>query len=514
MNPEYGTVVTTPETPTTTRFSFVVRDPKNVRKGKFVQLQGEDGLLVGVIQDIVRANRYFEHAESISEYEKGAGAASVMENFPTNEWEFAVADCQVLGAFEEGRLKRSAYPPAPGTKVHACDESMLKEFLGFEDAGMHLGKLFQQNVEVKVNLTRLLQKHLALLAQSGAGKSYAAAVLIEELLARKKEDGRIAVAVIDVHGEYAGLAEKRHNPELVDKVTVVPGDKIRIAASRLTTSMLAQFLPDISPAQLRDLAPVLREAKKKFKEQEQPFTLKELMAAVEASEIRDNSKSALMAWLSELRSYKIVGARDSPNLKRSLKSGQLLVFNLAEVIQLKKKQMIVAYLAHKMFNLRRLKELPPFLLLVEEAHNFAPEKVEKRGAISRSILETIAREGRKFGASLCLISQRPVKLSTTALSQCNSFLILRVTNPYDLKHIEESCENIDSNTSGAITTLKTGEGILIGEAVNHPVFLKVRARRSRSSGGGTALEKLAREFEDEQSIAETVSEVEAAEAFL
>ncbi len=513
MNAEYGTVVTTPETPTTTRFSFVVADPKSVRKGKFVQLQGEDGLLVGVIQDIVRANRYFEHAESISEYEKG-GTVSVMENFPAGEWEFAVADCQVLGAFEDGRLKRSAYPPAPGTKVHACEEGLLKEFLGFENTGLHLGKLFQQNVEVKVNLTRLFQKHLALLAQSGAGKSYAAAVLIEEVLSRKKEEGRIAIAVIDVHGEYAGLAEKRNNPELAGKVTVVSGDKIHIAASRLTPQMLAEFLPDISPAQLRDLAPVLREVKKKYKEQEEPFTLKELMQAVEASEIRDNSKQALMAWLSELRSYRIVGARDAPNLKRSLKPGQLLVFNFADVIQLRKKQMLVAYLARKMFNLRRKKELPPFLLLVEEAHNFAPEKVEKRGAISRGILETIAREGRKFGASLCLISQRPVKLSTTILSQANTFLIMRVTNPYDLKHIEESCENIDANTSGQITTLKTGEGILIGEAVNHPVFLKVRARKSKSFGGGMALEQQAREFEEEQSLAETVSEVEAAEAFL
>ncbi len=510
---EYGTVITTEDSPTTTKFAFVVNNPKQVRKGRFVQLQGEDGQLMAVIQDIVRANRYFEHAESINEYEK-TPSGSMLENFPAGEWEFAVADCQVLGAYEDGRLKRSSYPPAPGTKVHAVDEERLKKFLGFEPDGMMLGKLFQHDVEAKVNLTRLFQKHLALLAQSGAGKSYAAAVLIEELLSRKKEQGRIAVAVIDVHGEYAGLAEKRFNADLAGNVQVIDAEKLRIGAHRLTPQLLAEFLPDISPAQLRDLSPVLNAIKKKFKESEQPMTLNDVIAGIAASEIRDNSKSALLAWMSELKSYHLIGTHDFPNLKRTLLPGKLTVFDFSKIIVQKKKQMLVAYLGRKMFNLRRKKELPPFLLLVEEAHNFAPEKVEKRGAISRAVIETIAREGRKFGASLCLISQRPVKLSTTALSQCNSFLILRVTNPYDLKHIEESCENIDSNTSGAITTLKTGEGILIGEAVNFPVFLKIRARKSHSSGGGTDLETQGKQFEEEQNIAATVSEVEAAEAFL
>lgn len=511
---EYGTVITTEESPTTTKFSFVVSDSTRVRKGKYVQLTGEEGLVVGVIQDIVRANRYFEHAESIHEYDKGGLSSSVMENFPAGEWEFAVANCQILGCWDDGRLKRSSYPPAPGVKVQACDESLLKKFLGFEDTGLALGKLFQHDVEVKVNLTRLFQKHLALLAQSGAGKSYAAAVLIEEVLARKKEQGRLAVAVIDVHGEYTGLAEKRHNPDLAGLVSVVNADKMRIGASHLTPQMLAEFLPDISAPQLRDLAPVLHAAKAKAKELEQPFTLKDLFDAVAASDIRDNSKQALLAWLSELRSLRIVGAHDFPNLKRNLMPGHLTVFDFSQIIHQRKKQVLVAYLAKKMFAMRRQKELPPFLLMVEEAHNFAPEKVERRGAISRSIIETIAREGRKFGASLCLISQRPVKLSTTALSQMNTFLILRVTNPYDLDHIAQSCEAVDKETAGSITTLKTGEGILLGEAVNHPIFLKVRARKSKSAGGGTDLETQSRQYEDDQKIAAAVSEVDAAEAFL
>ncbi|MBU1197955.1 ATP-binding protein [Candidatus Micrarchaeota archaeon] len=511
---EYGTVIATQETPTTTRFSFVISDPSIVRKGRYVQLKGEDGLLVGFVRDIVRSNRYFEHAESISEYEKNDYQSTFLEHFPAGEWEFAVADCHVLGAYDGGTLKRVAYPPAPGTKVQGCEDSVLIKFLGFEEQGLRVGKLFQHNVEVKLNLTKLFQKHLALLAQSGAGKSYSAAVLIEELLSRQKDQGRLAIAVIDMHGEYACFADRRRNPDFANQVEVVPGDKIKIAARRLTTQLLGEFLPDMSPAQLRDLAPVLKKVRKDYKEKEEAFSMKDLIQAVSASEIRDNSKQALLAWLSELSSYRIVGVHDAPHLKRSLKPGKLLVFDFSSIINMKKKQMLVAYLCRKMFNLRRQGELPPYLLLVEEAHNFAPEKVERRSAISRSVIETVAREGRKFGASLCLVSQRPVKLSTTALSQCNSFLIMRVTNPYDLKHIEESCENIDSATTGQITTLKTGEGVLIGEAVSYPVFLKVRERKSQKAAGGTSLEELSKAFEEEEKISEAVSEAEAGEAFL
>ena len=73
---------------------------------------------------------------------------------------------------------------------------------------------------------------------------------------------------------------------------------------------------------------------------------------------------------------------------------------------------------------------------------------------------------------MCLISQRPVNLSTTALSQCNTHIILRVTNPNDLDHIQMSSEGIDARVAKSITSLKVGEAILVGEAVNSPVFVE------------------------------------------
>lgn len=157
-------------------------------------------------------------------------------------------------------------------------------------------------------------------------------------------------------------------------------------------------------------------------------------------------------------------------------------------------------------------------LTVNPVHNFiangvvvhnCPSGESKSSAISRSIIETIAREGRKFYASLVLISQRPVRLSTTVLSQANTNVILRVTNPYDLEHIRQSSEAITSEVAGMISSLPVGEALVVGEAVNHPVFMKVRRRKTRESGHGARLEEVARDFERRRG-----KEMEDAKAFM
>ena len=117
-------------------------------------------------------------------------------------------------------------------------------------------------------------------------------------------------------------------------------------------------------------------------------------------------------------------------------------------------------------------------------------------AISKSILRTIAREGRKFYASLCLISQRPIQLCTTILSQCNTHIILRITNPYDLDHIGKSSEGISRSTLDTISSLRVGEGLVVGEATNFPVFIKIRERRTKLPDERQKLQDYAKKYEE------------------
>ncbi|MCK4496615.1 MAG: ATP-binding protein, partial [Candidatus Aenigmarchaeota archaeon] len=174
--------------------------------------------------------------------------------------------------------------------------------------------------------------------------------------------------------------------------------------------------------------------------------------------------------------------------------GRLSVIDLSETTNLFKKQVIVTHFARRLFNARRRDEIPPFLLVVEESHQFAPEKMKEEHAISKSVITLIAREGRKFNASLCLISQRPIQLSTTALSQCNTHFILRVTNPYDLEHIGKSSEGINQAVLKQISSLPVGSGLIVGEAVNFPLFVRIRNRKSKPSSRGLPMEKAAVEY--------------------
>jgi len=178
------------------------------------------------------------------------------------------------------------------------------------------------------------------------------------------------------------------------------------------------------------------------------------------------------------------------------------------VISEKKKQVIVAYISNKLFHERRgvSKKIPPFALFVEEAHNFIPEGTASEHAVARSYLRTIAREGRKFGASLVVISQRPKRLDTTTLANCNTNIILRVTNPYDLDHIAQSCEGLDKQSINSISSLRVGEALVVGEAVGAPTFFKVRLRKSQPSRHESTLEDSAKAFSaDDKKISEEVN---------
>lgn len=490
---ELGTVISTLEGPTTLSFSFVISSPR-VRKGQFVKVKGETGFVLGSVSEITRANRYFERAESVAEYER---SSPMTDSFPTADWEYVVAAVRVHGVFEGENIVRSTFPVAPGGRVLEAESPLLKKFLQLDDNGLEIGTLQHHSLPAKLSMGRLLQKHLAILAMSGSGKSYLMSVMIEEMLDRKSELGRLAVVVLDSHGEYTGFRQTQYGRQ----TEVVSAKKFRIAFRRVTPQMLREWSPEMSSTQLRELVPIMEKLRMERKEKHEPYTLEDLIARVEsemADKKKDNVKRPLLAWLAELRALRLFAATDHPKLEEAVAPGKLTVVDLSEIENSRKKQIMVSYLCRRLFKLRKKDKVPPFVLVVEEAHNFAPEKVEKQYALAKGPIITVAREGRKFGACLCLISQRPVQLATTALSQCNTNIILRITNPFDIKHVGESCEGIDGSMLDSITTLRVGEALVVGEAAGSPIFVKIRRRKAVFSAKGKDLELIARRFEEEK----------------
>jgi hypothetical protein len=510
---ELGVVVALPdEPPSTQKFAFVLSEPdrQRVRRGQFVQLRDGKGEIIAVVQELFRANRYFERPEAVSEYEKSK--ASVTEHFPVEDWEHVVADCAILGAWREGRMNRSSYPPAPGARVEEIDRDLLKRFLGFDEKGLHVGHVLQhEDALAHLNLTRLFQKHLAILGTSGSGKSFCATGLIEELLDRPQGLGRLALVAIDSHGDYSSLGDKRVNAHYHEKTTVIDGARVRFAARKLSPGLIRELVPELSGVALRSLEKVMLSVRERAKGEQRGYDLKEVYEALAAADIKDNVKGPLLAALQEIRRLRLFAAVDHPALTGLVQPGKLLVFDLSDVDDLRRKQVITSVIARRLFKLRKDGKIPPFVFLVEEAHNFAPERAQRGTAIAKGIIEKLAREGRKFGASVTLVSQRPVHLSTTTLANANSFIIFRITNPYDLQHIGESCEAIDKGTLDQLTMLKVGECILLGECVNAPVFVKVRERKSRKGSRGEPLEEMARKYEE---LSAAVPKEDVAEAFL
>ena len=479
-----GTVISTFEGPSTYQFNFVIKDESEkipIHKGQFVQLQTEEGTLVGRVDEIIKTNRYFMQAEAVREYEKSG--KPLMDMFPVDRWEYLVAKTTPLGVYNNGVLKRVTYPPSPGSVVEEIDKNILRDFLGLDTNGLNIGKIVFHNLDAKINLTRLFHKHLAVLAISGAGKSHFVSVLLEELLDRSDKLGKPAVIVIDPHGEYVGFAE---DEKYSNKTKVFDKENISISASSLSPYQIMEFLPEISPVQRRELTKIIRNLRKKRKF----YNFNDLVKEIEESEMKKVTKDTLMSWVSNLSMTRLFSRTDNPTVQELAKSGQLSVIDLSNFTRLNEKQIIVTYFARKLFNARHREKIPPFILVVEEAHQFCPEGTERQNAISKGIIQTIAREGRKFHASLVLVSQRPIQLSTTALSQCNTQILLRIVNPYDLKHIAESSEAITSDLIKTLPGLQVGEAIITGNAVNHPLFVQIRQRKSKESS------RLGMSFED------------------
>jgi len=478
-----GTIITTDDSPSITSFSFVINEKNPVKRGQFVSVETSEGIMIATVVNIFKTNRYFESAGSVKEYNK---SAELQFAFPIKEWEYTIAEARALGVFtSDKRVERPSFPPSPGTDVTEVETDLLGNFLGLDrEHGIELGDVQQHKLKAKFNLTKMIQKHIAVLAISGAGKSYAVSVLMEELLERTAKQGRVALLVIDNHGEYVSFAE---DPNYKGSVKVIDADKIKIGVRNLTERIFASLLPNMSPAQVRVLGKILSGMKKAG----EVFTIGDIIDAVKVNEdISKSTKEALMGWLFELEQMKIFDKLDEPSVEDLLAPGKMVIINLRNVLDLRKKQLIVAYISRRLFNFRREGRVPPYLEIIEEAHNYAPEKTKAENSLSKSIIETLAREGRKFFANLCLISQRPIQLSTTALSQCNTQIILKVTNPYDLDHIGKSSESLSKQVLDIISSLKVGEALVIGEATNYPVFVKIRQRRSKESHG-TKLEDYA-----------------------
>ncbi|MDP2766059.1 MAG: ATP-binding protein, partial [Candidatus Methanoperedens sp.] len=151
--------------------------------------------------------------------------------------------------------------------------------------------------------------------------------------------------------------------------------------------------------------------------------------------------------------------------------------------------MIVSKLCTDLFEARKLSTIPPCMLVLEEAHNFCPEKGFER-TVSTNILRTIASECRKFGLGLLVVSQRPARVDKNVLSQCNTQIIMKVTNPNDLKAISKGLEGISSDVEEDIKRLSQGVAMIVSTYIERPILVDIRTRKSKHGGASVPVVKV------------------------
>lgn len=404
--------------------------------------------------------------------------------------EKVTASVNVVGYRDDrGLLQSPRTPFKAGQPVYRASDSLIKEAIGLEEhttTGAYLGLLVGHDIRIEIDINSMVQKHVSILAKTGGGKSFMCGDLLEELM---KHD--VTVMVIDPHGEYGSMREKGKVSRGGRDFMVRPhgyANKIIEFATDISANPLANplkfTLSNLEPRDLLALTGIrngrtyltpLRKAIDMIKNVKRDYTLRDIIRVLESEE--EGNYATLISELEYLDEIKLF-AESGTMMDELIVEGKMSIINLKgtppDIAEL-----VVDRICTALFELRKLNQIPPMMLVIEEAHNYCPQVGT---AASSKILHTIAAEGRKFGLGLTIISQRAAKVDKNVLSQCNTQMILKVTNPNDLKAITASVEGLTAGMADEIQRLPVGVALVVGGNIQIPLFVEVRPRESRHGG--------------------------------
>ncbi len=387
---------------------------------------------------------------------------------------------------ERGLIQVPRTPFVAGTPVFEADDEFISRVLNLgagKKSRAYVGLVYGHNIRYSIDINSMVQKHISVLAKTGGGKSYLTGVIIEELM---KND--VTVIIFDPHGEYESMKYPSKYSKDMDRFGVTPRgypDKIiKISPEKgdidlkftLSQINIKELLGLMNLSDARSYFIPLRKAVDSLRLKTAEYDVDDIIK--ELKEIDDSSLAqSLERELKYLKSLNIFS-------KRGLKVDEIVRKGKVSVIEMKGippdiQQFIVERLMYVLFEARKKDRIPPCLVVVEEAHNFAPQQGK---SLSSKIMRTVASEGRKFGFGLLVVTQRPAKIDKNVLSQCSTQLILKVTNPNDLKAIANSVENITPTSVDEIQRLPIGVALATSPELPIPLFIEVRPRETDDGG--------------------------------
>lgn len=401
----------------------------------------------------------------------------------------------VEGVFQRGV---SIYPGL-GTEIYTATRSDLERVYARPAASnVRIGSIHQdRSLPAFVTTDHLVGKHFAVLGTSGSGKSCTVALLLRAIL-DQNTCGHIVL--IDPHNEYRRA--------FGDRAEVVSPQNMEMPYWLLnfeeTVELLIGHEGMNQETEVGILKGGLLEAKRKYAGEGRdtayitvdtpvPYRMSALVQYLEQQMGRLNKPDTSAPYM---RIKDRIETLSADTRYSFMFSGMFITDNMAKIIGRIMRipvdgkpitimdmsgvpseivEVLVSMVSRMIFDFALWSERDkavPVLLVCEEAHRYVPKFAGGFPAV-RKALARIAKEGRKYGVALCLITQRPSEISPDVLSQCNTLFALRMSNLPDQEFVSNTLPDSAGGLINALPALRTQEAIVVGEGVNVPVRLSM-----------------------------------------
>jgi len=448
-----------------------------------------------------------------SEYERekglapeSGGTARIIEAdlFGEGEWAFDNAEWKL--DFERGVTTF----PLPQQMVYLTPRSELGFIYGEGTGptillGEHVGS---GGTPCYAEMNDLLGKHTAILGSTGAGKSGTVAAVLHSILDRGNDANHSnwhpQIVVLDPHNEY-GTAFPDHLRLCTDEDSLVlpywllnlqETIGLLIGKTEFVATSQANIVKTALLSARRDAA---KSATVKAEEinvdSPVPYTIERFIHHVRDSTDMPPQASKQDSWNSILNKIEVLkndsrlafmmkewdGKADPlPSIVKQFigDSDPIRIVDLSgvpnEVAGAASSAIARTLFSVKLWQTREERESNPVLLVCEEAHRYVPNRGEAQYEAAQDAIRRLAKEGRKYGIGLMLVSQRPSEVEATVLSQCNSWIVLRITNDSDRSHVQGILPDSLAGLTKVLSGLRRREAIFVGQAAVLPSRILIR----------------------------------------
>jgi uncharacterized protein len=468
-----------------THSGYVIFEGKEpVGLGEYIIITNNDKKkILGVVESCFIKS---DALEDISNYQEALESKIVAEiNKRDKSFKVNVKILGLLNLLKQSKVILPEIPPLPGTEVYKADKNDLKEIFDPEDESwLTIGTLLRNNqVNAKININKLTTRHLGILAMTGMGKSN-----LVSIIAKSISEIPGTMVIFDYHDEYRFLdgeninfVQAQINPRLLSAEKFAEVIEVRDNADIQNTILLKAFDNDDLKKKTEDnFWDFLENNIKEIGFKEKRFT-------TSAERILDKIKEAR-------RRFDSILIPNSSDPVSHIREGKVNVINLIEFTEKQANVAIAFYLEsilyqRKLSKSQRLKSKnnqenqilfhSPVIVVIEEAHVFIPKN---ENTDTKYIASKVAREGRKFGVGLIIVSQRPRSLDPNVLSQMGSLSIMKIVQQEDQSQIGSASEAINEKIIEQLPSLNPGEALFVGQWVNLPSFIKIEEIKERTMG--------------------------------